>query len=86
MAIPKLILVSDFNSYNYRVSLRFKDLATDEFIGLKFPNREGAAEWYRDFIASFYDGYERRTLRRDRRVYSGTRQVEQRWAFLQIFT
>ena len=76
--IPRLILISDFNSFNYRISLRFKDTATDEFIGPKFANRDAAADWYRDFIASFYDGHEKRSSKRDRRIYSGTRQVEQR--------
>jgi len=78
MSIQTLKLCSDLNSFNYRVTYRHIDCATDQPIGPSFPNKERAREWYLSWLASQHTGAERRETVVDRRRHDKRTQFELR--------
>lgn len=77
---PKLKLVGDVNSFNFRITFQYVEYETEQPVGPKHPSMQRAQEWYRDWHNSFYEGAERRTSKQDRRKIDQRRQFELRSA------
>jgi len=77
---PKLKLVGDVNSFNFRITYQYVEYETEVPVGPKHPSMQRAQEWYRDWHNGFYEGEERRASKQDRRKSEQRRQFELRSA------
>ena len=77
---PKLKLIGDVNSFNFRITYQYVEYETELPVGPKHQSMQRAQEWYRDWHNSFYEGEERRKSKQDRRRSEQRRQFELRSA------